>query len=373
MDKASQDTTGNEVMVPADSADFDRGTLESNVAAKMADVFTSDDDTLEKLDEVPDRGTGGSKTPAKHKVAAGKEPTEETPTDDETAHEQTPEADADAAKGGQKETSTPAAADAPTLPAAYVRSLKAAQWTDEEIKAGLETNPDKFLQMAERVHASRNAETREWATKGQQAKQIQANPGSAAPQQKPSTDLQQIDIEALKKKYGDEPFVTELAKANQVIQQAQKMQEWMQQSQERQSRAEMETIGRQVEAFFGSDELKLYSDLYGTSAATMTPEQQAARVKLLDTADLISVGARGLNRNITLDEILQRAHEAVSGPVKVKAAAQAIAKQVKQRSNAITIRPGARVAPVATSAKAKRAELEGNVRGGLKKAFKQTN
>ena len=370
----AQDTTTNEVTIPTDDASFDRGSLESQVSDKMAAVFGSgDDETLENLDAVPDSGKS-SGTPARHKAAPAKEPADETPTDEEKPTDEKPadEAEVDP-KIGQAKPPTPEAGDTPTLPAAYVRSLKAAQWTDEEIASGLKINPDKFLQMAERVHAARNAETREWANRGQQQKQTQTQATSAAPAVQPpaAAGLQQIDIEALKKKYGDEPFVTELAKANQVIQQAQEMQKWISQSQERQSRAEMETIGRQVEAFFSSDELKLYSDLYGASTATMTPEQQAARVKLLDTADMISVGARGLNRNLTLDEILQRAHESVSGPVKSKVAAQAIKTQVQQRAKALTLRPGARVSPVATSAKAKRAELETNVRGGLKKAFKQ--
>lgn len=366
MGKQAQDQSSNEVTIPADDPSFDREALESQVSSKMDAVFgNGDDETLENLDAVPDSGKS-SGTPRTHKVAPAKEPAdEETKTDEATTEE------AEVAPAGeQKEISTPAPENAPTLPAAYVRSLKAAQWTDEEIEAGLATNPDKFLQMAERVHATRNEETRQWALRGQQQKQPgQATVTAPAVQTQPAA-LQQIDVEALKKKYGDEPFVTELAKANQVIAQAQKMQEWISQSQARQSQAETETLGRQVESFFSSDELKPYSDLYGASTATMTPEQQSARVKLLDTADLISVGARGLNRNLTLDEILQRAHESVSGPVKVKAATQAITKQVKQRANAITIRPGARVSPPATSAKAKRADLETQVRGGLKQAFK---
>jgi hypothetical protein len=355
------------VEIPADEPDFDRGALESATAAKMADVFKDGDTTLENLDAVPDRDAEVASPAARHKAAAQDDSEPEPKTIEEKPNveaEDTPVSE-------QAGKPTPAPADASTLPAAYTRSLKAAGWTDGEIKAGVETNPDKFLVMAERIHASRNDETRRWAALGQEQKRTQTQAqSSAAPAVQPPAALQQIDIEALKKKYGDEPFVAELAKANAVIQSAQQMQQWIAKSQERQSRSEMETIGRQVEAFFGSDELKPYSDLYGGSPATMTAEQHTARVKLLDTADLISQGARALNRSLSLDEILQRAHEAVSGPVKTKAAASALVKQVQQRQKSLSLRPNSRVAPPANSTKAKRQALENQVKEGLAKTFK---
>src|SRR6266850_2502584 len=108
-----EDLTSKELEVPAEfkepPKEVDRATIEKNVSAKLASVFGDEDDN------------------AIAAPAEEKETTEAKPEKQET----------EAAAPAESDLSDDAL-PAPTLPAAYRRSLKAYEWTDEEIDANLQ-------------------------------------------------------------------------------------------------------------------------------------------------------------------------------------------------------------------------------------------
>lgn len=327
-----------------------REALESATAARMADVFKDDDDTLVGDETVT--------PPAEEKPVA------RPPHKAGEKTEQEPAEDPQAAASEQETPPTPAATPAKeSVPAAYRRSLKAYQWDDAEIDEAFKANPAGFLKTAERIHLNRVEETRRWADLGRQAKA-----GSPAAKAEEQTALTPIDIKALRDKYGDEPFVAQLENVNAMVKFLnENAMPFIKQSQERQRAAEMDALGRQVDGFFGGKDMEPYHDHYGKSGATLTEQQLATRQKVLETADLLISGARSMGRNLTLEEALTVAHDSVSGPIREQVATRKIQQQATQRQKGITMRPGTRSA---AAQPAGRSALEATVKSKLSGIFK---
>lgn len=318
----------------ADPAGFDREALETRTAAAMADIFKDADETdlpAESADETP----------------AAKPAAEETPAKEDPAP-------AAVVKPVVEKQPTASASPATELPAAYVRSLKAYQWTDEEIGRAAKADPEGFLKTAERIHATRVQETQRWADLGRQAKAAPAEKAPAAPAK--------VDIASLRAKYGDEPFIAALeAQAAQL----EAATTFITQARQQQADAALEGLTKQIDGFFGSDSLKLYQDQYGKVGSTLTDAQLGARQKVLETADLLISGARSMGRPLTLDEALTTAHDSVSSPLREQAAVAKIKTAVKTRQAAISLRPGSR-APIPAK---DRSALEKTVKAGLTNIF----
>lgn len=344
---ATQDQSDKEVTIPADPSSFDRGALEASVSAKMSDVFKDSDDEL--VESEP--STEVAKT------------SEEA----ETTAEEKPEAEVKTAP--TKETPAPAAGKAPAekpavetnpavlaIPAAYRRSMKAYQWTDDEIDAAAKANPTAFAKMAEKVHLSRVEETQRWTELGRHAKAATPAPAAVEPPK--------FDVKALRAKYGNEPFIDAMEAQHSQLEATRA---FMDAAQKRQADNDMATLVKQIDNYFSSEELSPYHDHYGKGGQTLTEAQLTARGKVLSTADLLIAGARSMGRPMTLDEALTMAHDSVASPIAAKVAVKKIETQVVQRQAAISLRPGSRgsSAPIANDRKG----LEKKVGEGLAKVF----
>lgn len=256
----------------------------------------------------------------------------------------------------------------PTLPAAYVRTLKAYDWTDAEI-AEAAKNP-AFVTTAAKMHTSRNAELAKWADMGRKTREADAakNPQG---QTAAVTTIAPIDAAALKKQYGDEPIIDAITgQMNKAIEQMNAMLPIVQETQAKAKQAELETLGRQIDGFFGGKDMTAYKDVYGLSSAKLAPEQIEKRNKVLETADAMMIGAQAQGRSLSLDSALMLAHDSVSSDVKEQAVRTELKSKVKQRERAITLKPSARTASPGAGAKVNtRSGLESKVKAGLAKAF----
>jgi hypothetical protein len=336
--------------------------LASKIQSDFAQVMgTADEDdapaaeTAEAPDETaaPDAdAVAGDEAPAKSDDAA----------QDEAAPETT-EQPTEAAAQSSKST-------APTLPAAYVRSLKAYDWTDEEIKEAAQQ--PGFLATAAKIHANRNRELQTWADAGRRAKEAQASqqPAKDAAQSDPqASGLKPIDAAALKAEYGDDVLIDKLVgPLNATIAQINAILPVVQQTQQRAAMSQAEMLARQIDGFFGSKDLEPYHKQYGTNTATLDSEQLAARQKVLEFADYLVGGAAQNGRSLSFDEAMQMAHDAVSGGTKEQAARQKIVAQTKQRNKGISMKPGARGTNLngAGSPAKTRSDLEKRVNQGLR-------
>lgn len=330
----------------------ERGAIETAVGAGLASIFTDGD---EELVDAPAARKG---PPVKPPVAKAAEPAEET------AEDEAEPAEAVAAPATLA-VANPAAA---VVPAAYRRSLKALEWSDEEIDAGMATDPASFLKTAAKLHESRNASTQQMAELGRQLKAQQAAEAAGKTASKRPDKFTKIDVDALKAEYGDQAFIKQLEGLNGIVDFANDVMPWMAQSQKRQQEAELETLGRQIDGYFGHADMKDYHDLYGKTGNTLKDGQMQARQKVIDTADMIVSGAQRMGRQITLEEALTMAHDSVSAPTREKVAKAKIVTQVQKRAAAISLKPGGRAAPVAKTTD--RTALQTSVAAKLAAAFK---
>lgn len=336
-----------------------REALESKVAEGLAKVFGDEPDAKAEGEITDETAQPAEALAESEKLAAeaGKESQEE---DKEAV------APAVVAKPAAKP-------GAPTLPAAIVRSLKSYEWTDEEI-ADAAKQPN-FLATATKIHANRTAEIAKWSEIGRQQKAIIAQQQTANPQTQVADVLQNIpavDAAKLKATYGDDKLIDSIVgPVNASIAAINAILPVIQQTQTRSQQAELETLSRQVDGFFGGEELKPYTEMYGAAQGALTGEQVAARNKVLETADALMVGARLQGRQFSLGEALTLAHDSVSGGFKTQAVRTALTTQIKTRGKALSLRPTSRTAqtPSTSTGPKTRQELEAATRQRLATAF----
>ena len=284
-----------------------------------------------------------------------------------TASEESDPAPSESAESQETAASAPAA-KAPTFPAAYRRTLKALEWSDEEIEDAAKR--PELLPSISKLHTSRNKEVAEWATAGRRAKEQQAQQQPAAQPQKGPILLKPVDLAALKAKYGDEGLIDELAgPVNAAIEQMNAMMPQVHQVQQRAAMSQLEVLSRQIDGFFGDKELVPFQKLYGANGK-LTPQHEAARQKVVEYADFLVGGAAQNGRALSLSEALQMAHDAVSGETKTQAAREELKGKMVQRQKGISLKPGSRGTNLKAPTKAStRQSLEKRVSGSLKAAF----
>lgn len=302
-------------------------------------------------------------------AAMGNETDDDEPAASEEGDKPQPaETEPQAEKEETTEPAEAAAKPASTLPAAYVRTLKALEWSDEEI-ASAGQNPALLPSIA-KLHQSRNKEMAGWAELGRQQKAKAQEQQPAAQSAATKAVLQAFtpaEVAALKEKYGDDAgglIDTLTARLNPLIEKVTAALPVVEQTQARAQQAQAEMLNRQINGFFSSKELVPYKEEYGTDAAKLTDKQLGTRQKVLEYADALIGGASMQGRQLSFEEAMQAAHDAVSGGLKEQAARTKVISQLQQRERAITVKPGARQAPKTATAKT-RGELETRVKRGL--------
>lgn len=299
----------------------------------------------------------------------GNDTEEEEPAAAETTAETTEATPAAEEKAETTTTPEAAAPKASTLPAAYVRTLKALEWSDEEIASAGQNAA--LLPSIAKLHQSRNKELAGWAELGRKTREQQQTTAPAKEAAAKATTLQAltpVEIKALKDQYGDTDgglVDTIMSRMNPLIEKLQAALPIVEATQARSQQAQADMLNRQITTFFGSKELTPYKDEYGTDAGKLTDKQTGTRQKLLEYADALIGGASMQGRPMSFDEAMQAAHDAVSGGLKEKAARTQVVSQLQQRQRAITVKPGARAAVTKTSVAKTRGELESRVKKGL--------
>jgi hypothetical protein len=230
---------------------------ETSVASEASERSTLESRVADGLKGLMDDAPANDDTTAEKTVVSGDEvETPGTEAADDVVEGDTEEE----AKEGEQTPTKPAAA-APTtktstLPAAYVRSLKALEWTDAEIETAA-ANP-AFITTAAKLHQTRNQELAQWAQLGR-AKQQETAAQQAANPSRGFQPLAQTDPAALKAKYGNDELIDLLVgPLNATVAQINAMLPVIQQTQQSSVQAHLDTLNRQVESFFGGDELKPY-------------------------------------------------------------------------------------------------------------------
>lgn len=355
--EASTEISTNEASKP----EFDRPALETKVSGGLAALF-ADEDEDNSSDEVE-----AAETPAASDEDAGKEG---NAGDDDNA-----EVDE------EKEAATPPAAEqklgktgnAPTLPAAYRRSLKAYGWEDEDIDTNLKALGASFITTAQKIHSNRNQEVQGWAEAGRAARERvkAADTTQVTPQQAAAGQaLKPIDMTAVKAHFGEDKMIdTFFAPVNAMIEKINTLMPQIEKTQANSQQAEMAALGQQIEEFFGGEDLKPYAKLYGDPKSGLEDAHFKARNKVLETADALQHGAYAQGRKLSLKDAMQIAHDSISTGFKVEAVRKEIKAKLKTRAAGITLKPGNKGSVAGSGPVKNQADLEKRTAQRLKAVF----
>lgn len=270
---------------------------------------------------------------------------------------------------GDSETAEDSTPSQPTLPAAYVRSLKADTWTDEEIQAGFEANPERFTAMAAKIHSGRNAESARWAALGRQTREQDVQPAPVAPVApavpQPATipsipEIDGVDQDTLAKLMA--PIHQKEARLQTLATEFETRMETL-------NRMESQMVGQQMDTFFGSEGLKSFAELYGPSFREASDQQYSNRDSVLVLAHDMMTGAEKAGRSVLFDDALQIAHESVSKDFQETAIRGDIKSKTQKRAKSVSLRPSSKRTKGESGKPKTEAELVSQVEAGLKKAF----
>jgi hypothetical protein len=353
----AEENAATTVETPAAAPEpMDRAALESKVSESLEKFFGEPADEPE--------------APAADDSADSSEVTE----DEDQVEEKTEEQEVTEDKTEQQEVKAaavePKKGDAPTLPAAYRRSLLATEWTEEEIDQAHASGGQAFIATAAKIHATRTSEVQRWADEGRRRREEQAK--ATLEQPKVFEPLKALDTAELEKEFGKDAMIEKVVgPVNRVIEVLNAMFPKVAEYEQNAQKAETEILGKQIEAFFDADDRKPYREMFGGGETEFTDEIIKNRNEMLDYADALIGGAEAMGKKLTLGKALELAFDASSGKFKEKAAVKKITTTLKKREKGMTLKPGnKKPVPVSDPSKPKsRADLEKQVTSKLKAMF----
>lgn len=287
-------------------------------------------------------------------------------------------------ESGDKEV----ADDKPELSDAYYRAAKRAGWSDEDVDKLYENNPELCITTLGKVYDDMNRISRDYAAIGRKMKEeppvVEPTP---VPEPAAKSDYKGLDADALRKKYPDDPMVEMIiAQDNQnklmhdqIAELKNRPEPAINAANQREQAAqsqEARAIEQQIDTFFKGDEAQAYGDFYGllpkdaVDWSSLTPGQRANRWAVLTMMDQMIAGAIACGKDMSIGEALGHAHSSVSESEREKVIRGKIIKDVKKRSESLSLKPTTPVKEESDGKPRTRDELIEITRQNLEKAFK---
>jgi hypothetical protein len=267
-------------------------------------------------------------------------------TDDAASDEPVAEKAADADPAPDAESDP--AEELPTLSDNVQRAMLGSKWTEEEIKQGFDVyGVDEMNKIADKVYQNHKDNSREWAAHGRMVTDSEA---ATQPQvtddSKPNDQLPRIDADALKEEYAHDEAIAQLidkmaGPMNLSIEAINKILPSIAESKARHQQSEDAVLKQEIDGFFNGRDLAGFSKHYGEGSTESTVDTDAYgnRMKVLQYADQLRVGATYQGRDISLQDALYLAHDAVSGDWKMEAMREDLKTQLQKRAKSVTLKP----------------------------------
>ncbi len=301
----------NEDVTPADTSNA----LEMEIEEKMAAIREADTSDADEPDGVTEE------------TAADADAGLSEPDSDGEAHTD----DVDESEAADNESST--------LPANYRRAALARGWTNEEVDHYTVLKPEEAMDTFKDVFEAWREENSRYSTRGRQLRDADpVKPSDASEKSEDADDgaMGSIDAKALIEQYGNDDIINALvAPVNAAIERVNAMQKAQQEAVAITQTSQQEALATTVTEFFGSAEMKSYTDVYGSDIATMTEDQEAARLALLQEADCIWTGASAHGQDMTVADAMSRALAIVSSGTKDVAIRNEIRASLKKRTKTL--------------------------------------
>jgi hypothetical protein len=273
------------------------------------------------------------------------------PTDNKSVE---PDDDDDESSVGDDDEATSSDGEPEELPGNLRRAALHQRWTNEEITELYETNPELARKTFEKMRETSNAQMGNFAKIGQMVAQIRQQL-AAASKPKPSDPVHSepdIDWTALEEEYGSDHGMIKALKrisaqtpkpdtpaiSNQNVPLENKELEATLQAAETQMR---ELINAQVNLFFSDKGLMSNGEFYGLGKSwdKLEDAQDQNRKLVIARADQLLAGAQAVGRDMSVEQALEEAHNALVVPFIESSVKDKIKKTAKKRNGNLTVVP----------------------------------
>ncbi len=328
------------------------------VATEDADLLGTTEGRLSNLRNILDGKAPAEPEPEPEESTLEPESKEEPAEEPEEEPDTTPEPEGGEEKEGSKDKEDPPEAD--DIPDGYIRAAKGQGWSDEDITDELKANPDRARRLFQNAYETSNKATRDFAAIGRAQAEATRQKATEqarveAPEIKDFMTLDEIKtaadgdaaVEAILK--GANKMIkdqaTTLAKQSQPGPAANDLEFAKSDQTAATARANAAADANAlvtIDQFFAADDMKSYTDFYGTikpgqDTNDITPRQRDHRIEVLQTANQLIIGKASQGIQITENEALGDAHLLVTDSMRETMIANEISKSLKKRTK--TLRP----------------------------------
>lgn len=318
--------------------------LVNSVAGMLSELTGTPADEIGEVDETPRR----RKNPLKKEEDEPIDEPEVQDDDDEVETTDDSTLEDDATEEGEDEVER-------EIPEAYYRSAVHSGWSEDEVNELYDMDPTKAMSLLQNLHQRDNNLTAQFSEMGRRAKAFEQQDQSAqntAEKPNASSPDDELDLESLREKYGDDPIVGVVAKQATSLQQMNDMLTDLKKQLENTRHdvsAQQTEADRQAEKaindFFGGMKHNALVKFYGamgendTDWTGLSTAQRINRNAVCQMAGEILDGSRFHGRNMSLEEALERAHSSVSEPIAEQVVRQKIMGEVEKRHKSRVVRP----------------------------------
>ena len=345
--------------------------LETKVKDKMAAIFGAEDDDIEEEGE--DDDVSEEKDDEKADV---KENTEDvTDGDGETNKEVTDDTTSDGKKKTEDETLT--------LPAAHVQTAIRLGMSEDKVKEAFDKNPEAMISLLGELHKGENGLNARYAQQGRAIAQKHVTEQKTTADDDTSSESL-VDIKKLRARFDDDDeeaatlidgVIKPLADALKVMRDEVKQLRVQPNGQTTYNQQEDRAIQSEVNNFFDNDKLKEFQEYYGTVKAgedpreALTGAQFKHRGEVCREGNFIKLGAAESGEQLTVSDVLQRAHSQITEPMREVMIREKITSKIKKRAKSLSVKAGTKKVPKTPSSGDAKKQLELTTKARLKKVF----
>lgn len=245
------------------------------------------------------------------------------------------------------------AGDDTDVPDIYIQAAVRSGWKQDDIDSFIEKDPKLAESVFSNLYLGVNQLSREYSAMGRAKQQMQQQQQAAPKTGEKDTGFKGVDIESLKKEYGDDSSIIDgvVKPLNDALIKLSGDLSAMQQQPVPNANVAGNfddindpVVRQQTNAFFDSDTMQSYSDFYGKLEGNqdnshLDIEQRRRRWDVIVEADAMLAGYAASGKYINPEEAMMRAHLLVTEPVREKAIRNNIKATVTKRNKSMTLRP----------------------------------
>ena len=304
---------------------------------------------------------------------------DDTEDEDEDKDKEDEEVTDDTTSGGKKKTED----ETLTLPAAYIQTAVRLGMSEDKVKESFDKDPEAMIALLGELHKGENGLNARYANQGRAIVQKQITERKATGDEDTSSPSL-VDLKKIRARFDDDDeeadalidgVIKPLADALKEMRDEVKQLRVQPNGQAAYSQQEERGIQSEVNNFFDNDSLKEFQDYYGTVKPGEDPREALTGIQFKHRGEVcregnfIRLGAADSGEQLTISDVLQRAHLHLTEPMREEMIRGKISSTIKKRAKSLSVRAGTKKVPKTPSSKDAGRQLEIVTKTRLKKIF----